>query len=245
MRCFTRLLLWLMLLPFAVLATELVVLKADFRPRPPEMRYGNTPGSFEGPLVELLETACERAGCKIEWQDKPFPRTMRDIRIGQTHIVPRLIYNKEREEFTSFIGPVAVEPKPILFVTHKNNDLLNEQQLFKSQLGVKLGTYYSEFINHDDRLSRTTAADDANLVKMFAAKRFDFIAVIDKLSIEKAFRDINYSDYQYATFYYPNKMPIYYGFSKVAGDQEFIAKLQHQFEMMILRGEINEIYARQ
>ncbi|WP_241461063.1 substrate-binding periplasmic protein [Shewanella mangrovi] len=227
-----------------LLAAEPVVLHADFRPRPPEMRYGDTPGTFAGSLIDVLELACERAGCRIEWQDKPFPRSMRDLRLGRVDIVPRLIFNDTRTQIATFLGPIAVESKPIVFVCHKGTDLLEEQVLFHSQIGVKLGTYYSEFINHDNRLSRTTAADDENLVKMFAARRFDYIAVIDKRSIEKAFRDIGYTEYQYATFSYPNRMPIYYGFSRASTASEFAAKLQYQFEMMIMRGEIDEIFKK-
>ena len=76
----------------AALDGGVVVLKADFRPRPPEMRYGATSHSFTEPLVVILERACERAGCKIDWQDKPFPRSMRDLSLGRIHIVPRLIF---------------------------------------------------------------------------------------------------------------------------------------------------------
>ena len=223
-------------------AKELVVLKADFRPRPPEMRYGDTPSGFTGPLVTILERACERAGCKIDWQDKPFPRSMRDLRRGRTHIVPRLIFNQKRLAFSQYVGPIAIVPKPIVFVAHKGHDLADEATLLKSRLGVKLGTYYSDFINYDNRLLRVTAADDENLVRMFAAKRFDYIAVIDKSSIETAFKEIGYTDYHFSSFSYENRMPIYYGFSRAADNQEFLAMLQYQLEMMIMRGEITDIY---
>lgn len=235
--------LWLLLgLSWHLDAEERVVLNADFRPRPPEMRYGNTPSGFAGPLVTILERACERAGCKIDWQDKPFPRSMRDLRRGRTHIVPRLIFNQKRLAFSEYVGPIAIMPKPIVFIAHKGQDLADEETLLNSRLGVKLGTYYSDFINYDSRLLRITAADDENLVRMFAAKRFDYVAVIDKRSIEQAFKNIGYTDYHYSSFSYENRMPIYYGFSRKADHQDFLAKLQYQLEMMILRGEITDIY---
>ncbi|WP_417761904.1 substrate-binding periplasmic protein [Shewanella sp.] len=225
-------------------AEELVVLKADFRPRPPEMRYGATSHSFTGPLVVILERACERAGCKIDWQDKPFPRSMRDLSLGRIHIVPRLIFNQERNEIAQYIGPIAIRANAILFIAHPGKDLVHEEQLLTQRIGLKLGTYYSDFINYDNRLTRVTAADDANLAKMFAAQRFDYLAVIDKNSAEAAFEEIGFHDYYYASFSYPNRMPIYYGFSRAADHQEFVGKLQYQLEMMIWRGEIDEIYRR-
>ncbi|MCH1923506.1 transporter substrate-binding domain-containing protein [Shewanella sp. C32] len=239
-----RWIIWLTLLGWSwqLSADELVVLKADFRPRPPEMRYGNTPQSFAGPLVVILERACERAGCKIEWQDKPFPRSMRDLSLGRIHIVPRLIFNQQRREIAQYIGPIAIKAKPIMFIGHLGKDIMHEEQLLEQRIGVKLGTYYSDFINYDNRLTRVAAADDANLAKMFAAGRFDYLAVLDKRSAEAAFKEIGFSDYHYTSFAFPNRMPIYYGFSKAADHQEFVGKLQYQLEMMITQGEIEAIY---
>lgn len=239
-----RWVIWLTLLGWSwhLSADELVVLKADFRPRPPEMRYGNTPQSFAGPLVVILERACERAGCKIDWQDKPFPRSIRDLSLGRIHIVPRLIFNQQRQEIAKYIGPIAVRAKPIVFIAHSGKDLVHEEQLMTQRIGIKLGTYYSDFINYDNRLTRVTAADDANLAKMFVAERFDYLAVIDKRSAEAAFKEIDFSDYHYTSFAFPNRMPIYYGFSKTADHQEFVEKLQYQLEMMIQNGEIEAIY---
>lgn len=224
-------------------AQSQVLLTADFRLRPPLMTYGKTPGTFSGDLVNILELACQRAGCELEWQEMPLQRSLHRLQSGEVHLVPRLIRNDEREHYTAFIGPVAVADNPIIFIKHKYAKLDTEQQLFAGTLGVKLGTYYSTLINDDPRLKKYQAADDTNLAKMFAANRFDYIAVIDKSSIEAAFQRLGFRDYDYAALHYANHVPVYFGFSKHADHQEFIGKLQQELQQMVTRGEIDRMFA--
>ena len=56
-----------------------------------------------------------------------------------------------------------------MFIAHLEQDIVHEEQLFMQRIGLKLGTYYSDFINHDNPLPRVNAADDANFAKMFVA----------------------------------------------------------------------------
>ncbi|MFQ6370473.1 substrate-binding periplasmic protein [Shewanella sp. YIC-542] len=205
------------------------------------MVYDQTTHGFSGQLVTILELACKHAGCRIQWQEMPFQRSLYRLQTGAVHLVPRLYHTTEREAYVHYIGPVALENEPIFFITHKQVPLDTEQQLLSGTLGVKLGSYYSPFINHDPRLKKYPAADDINLAKMFIAGRFDYIAVLDKESIDAAFHQLGFSDYVYGGLTYDHNFPVYYGFSRHSSHGEFVGKLQRAIDRMIVSGEIHSL----
>ncbi|NAX43773.1 MULTISPECIES: substrate-binding periplasmic protein [unclassified Vibrio] len=217
-------------------------LKADFRHRPPEMVISPDGQKISGPLKEIIEEAAKNIGFDIEWRNIPFPRSLATLENGTVDIVPRVIRTTDREAFVRFIGPISEQTRNIVFVTRSDGPAINNyQDLRELNVGVKRGTAYFEAFDQDKEINRTVVNDDFNLARMLEAKRIDTVIVLDLPALEVELKTINFSNYQVATYYYPNTIGNYYGMPKSHPQAD---ALQDALSEMVKSGRIEAIYAK-
>ncbi|EDQ01277.1 hypothetical protein KT99_17316 [Shewanella benthica KT99] len=84
--------------------------------------------------------------------------------------------------------------------------------------------------------------DDRNMSSMFAAHRFDVMVVLDKDSIESAFKQINFTDFAYADYRHKQNIGIFYGLSKLSANTKVNAELSRVLLDMSQSGRITQIY---
>ena len=206
-------------------------LRADYRQRPPEM---------------VLEEGASRLGYRVKWREAPFQRSYRDLQLGKVDVVPRVILTEERKAFVAYLGPIGCQRKDILFLVRKGKEnLLNSyEDLTRVTIGTKKNTAYFDRFNKDRRLKKVLSLDDANMSRMFAAGRFDTMIVLDKGAIEKAMRDINFTDYSYANYRYAQLIGNYYGMSKKSPLIDRYPDLNEALRDLARTGGVKQIYAK-
>ena len=239
------LLLWLLLLAPASHAE--LLLRADYRERPPEMQaLDNEPN---GPLITILNTAAQRVGARIEWRYAPFVRSLEDLKAGRIDLVPRVLFTDERKAYVHFLPAIGTQRKSISFIVKPGREasLRNYADLRESVIGAKRGTAYFDDFDSDSLISKVLATDDHVLAGMFRAGRLDALAVLDREAIEAQFHKIGFSDYRYADYQYDQSIGNYYGASLRlyrGQKQEIYDRLAHELRRMRESGEIVAIYRR-
>lgn len=221
-------------------------LRADYRQRPPEMVIEESKGTFAGPLIDVLEEGASRLGYRVQWREAPFQRSYRDLQLGKVDVVPRVILTEERKAFVAYLGPIGCQRKDILFLVRQGEkNLLNTyEDLTRVTIGTKKDTAYFDRFNKDERLKKVLSLDDANMSRMFAAGRFDTMIVLDKGAIEKAMRDINFTDYSYANYRYAQLIGNYYGMSKKSPHINRYSGLNETLRDLARTGRVKQIYTR-
>ena len=222
-------------------------LRIDYRPRPPEMIIDEKTEHFSGPLKDILEEAARQIGYQIQWRKAPFQRSFYELQIGLVDIVPRVILAEERKEFVAYLGPIGYQQKDIVFLVKKGQEnLINSyEDLRKVRVGAKKDAEYFEQFNKDTSLRKVfSGLDDKNMAEMFVAERFDTMIVLDVEAIEKALKEINFSDYAYANYRYVQKIGNYYGMSKKSPHIGVYPELNGILQELVKSGRVKEIYKK-
>nr|WP_249339480.1 MULTISPECIES: transporter substrate-binding domain-containing protein [unclassified Vibrio] len=123
----------------------------------------------------------------------------------------------------------------------QQSTIINYQDLRELNVGVKRSTAYFEAFDQDKEINRTVVNDDFNLARMLEAKRIDTVIVLDLPALEVELKTINFSNYQVATYYYPNTIGNYYGMPKSHPQAD---ALQNALSEMVKSGRIEAIYAK-
>ena len=223
------------------------VLRADYRERPPEMQaLDSLP---VGPLIEVLDSAAQRVGARIEWRYAPFVRSLEDLKSGRIDLVPRVLFTAERKDYVYFLPSIGTQRKSIRFIvkTGQQASLRNYADLQGKVIGVKRGTAYFDQFDGDSALTKSLATDDYLLAGMFRAGRLDVMVVLDAEAIEAQFHKIGFSDYSYAEYQYEQSVGNYYGASMrhYRGEKKALyEQLGQALRGMRESGEIARIYHR-
>lgn len=222
------------------------VLMGDVRLRPPEMLIDEKTGARSGPLLEVFSEAAKRVGYAVEWRAVPFPRSLEQLKTGDTDIVPRLVMTDDRKAFVEFLGPIGVQPTEIEFLVKsgKEHALKSYDDLKKLSVGVKRKTAYFEQFDTDKSICRMEALDDDNLAQMFNSERFDTMIVLDKPAVEKILKNKGISGYAWADYKVPLKLGIYFGMAKTSKHAAVAKPLSEALAGMVKSGRVAEIYKK-
>lgn len=221
------------------------VLRADYRERPPEMQaLDSLP---VGPLIEVLDSAAQRVGARIEWRYAPFVRSLEDLKSGRIDLVPRVLFTEERTAYVHFLPAIGSQRKSIRFIVKPGQQarLRSYQDLQGLVIGAKRGTAYFDEFDNDRSLNKSLATDDYLLAGMFRAGRLDTLIVLDAEAIEAQFHKIGFADYQYAEYQYEQTIGNYYGASLPlyrGAKREVYEQLAEELRRMRDSGEVARIY---
>jgi len=220
------------------------ILKADVRPRPPEMVVNEKTGDSAGPMLEVMNEAARSVGYCVEWRAAPFPRSLAELESGSLDLVPRLVMTEERKRFATFLGPIGTKQIAIEFLAKRGREgaLKSYDDLRGLRVGVKRETAYFEQFDKDTAIERVAALDDENLAKMFDANRFDVMIVLDRPAIEKVLKDQGIGGYAWAPYKVPINLGIYFGMSKASRHAAIAGALSNALKALAKSGRVNEIY---
>lgn len=223
--------------------TDEKLLKADYRPRPPEMIVGEGE-NISGPLKDILDEAAARHGYRVEWRVVPFPKSLHDLEIGQVDIVPRVIRTTERENFVQFLGPIGYQNKDINFLVHKGQEgrIRTYEDLRSLGVGVKLKTAYFDPFDGDATIHKVASSDDSSLARMFIGGRFETIALLDRSAMEGVLAGLNFKDYAFADYSFHQKIGNFYGMSKKSPFTALFSALNMTLTEMSASGRVTELY---
>ncbi len=199
---------------------------------------------FSGPLIDILNEAARKIGYRVKWRKAPFQRSYNALQQGRVDVVPRVILTEKRKAFVAYLGPIGYQIKNIVFLVRKGQeDLINTYHDLKNlSVGTKRDRAYFKQFNEDKGLNKVLSLDDRNMAKMFVAKRFDTMIILDLKSIEKALKDINFTNYSYANYKYLPKIGNYYGMSKKSPKIGQYKILNAALLELAQSGRVKEIY---
>jgi polar amino acid transport system substrate-binding protein len=220
------------------------VLQADFRHRPPEMIVEGK--KMWGPLKDILEEAAKKIEYRIKWRIAPFARSLGDLKKGVSDILPRTVRTEEREVFVNYLGPIGYQQKDILFLVKKGKeDLINRYEDLKGlSIAVKRKTAYFKRFDKETTFNKIETKGDDIMAKMFQKGRFDTMAVLDRVSLEKAMGKYNITNYSYANYRHIQRNGNYYGMSKTSINAGIYEQLNEILMNMAKSGKVTEIYMK-
>ncbi|HWK47346.1 MAG TPA: transporter substrate-binding domain-containing protein [Stellaceae bacterium] len=215
-----------------------------FRPRPPEMVVAD--GKFSGPIKDILEQALAPLGLTISWQDVPFARSLKELKDGDPVIVPRYNRTAEREEFSLYLGPIAVQRRHIVFAVRQGDEqrIKSYADLASLTIGTKRGTSYFDQFDQDKTLHKEEVVDDLNLALPLRAGRRDAAIVLDQTAFESAAKEAGWSDYAWAAWRVDLTQANYYAIAKSGPLAAKGPAIDAALQAMAADGRVKAIYAK-
>jgi polar amino acid transport system substrate-binding protein len=162
------------------------LLTSPWEPWEPYQSVDQT-GKVTGLDIDLVTAIFESAGCSVDFQKRPWKRTLLEVKMGRLDIAPGASFSKEREEFAYFSDAYRNEVMSF-FVLKENLSKYNFSTLEEIigtdlSIGVVRGYHYGEqfeTVRKDKRNKvniQESGADETNLKKLLKG-RVD-MAVID------------------------------------------------------------------
>jgi len=223
-----------------------IVIKADCRQRPPEMRYDEKNGACSGPLIDILNLALSKLGATIHWERRPFQKSFSLLRRGRIDILPRVIKTKDRQKVVKYFSPIGYQVKSIVFAVKKGheNDIQKFEDLQNFRIGAKRGTAYFNEFNEASTIYKINAVDDVDLTRKFIGGRCDAAIILDIKAFEKMMKSMKFDDYTYASYKYSNKIGNHYAMSLKSKHFQLFEKINTILKKMNGSGEIKNIYQK-
>jgi polar amino acid transport system substrate-binding protein len=233
-------------LPIIDANAEENIIIAHYRAQPPEITIDDKNGHFSGPLIDILNEAAQKIGYKIKWYKDDFKNSYECLKKGCVDIVPRVILNKERKAFVHYLGPIGFQQKNIYFLTRKGKEdrIRSYEDLYPLKIGIKKHVVYFKRFNKDNKLNKIPLTDDINMSKMFMSKRLDTVAVLDVMSIKKTFAELQYDNYNFAEYFFKQRIGNFYGMSKKSPKAHQLKALNNALNNMVESGRIRDIYKK-
>lgn len=219
-------------------------IQGHFRPRPPEMTIEN--GKFSGPIKDVIEEALQKAGLTITWSDVPFARSLKQLQDGDSILVPRYNRTPDREAYSLFLGPIAVQKRQIRFAVRQGDEhrIKSYADLAPLSVGVKRGTAYFDQFDKDKALHKEEAVDDQNLLLPLRAGHQDAAIVIDQTAFESAAKAMGWGGYAWADWKVDIEQGNYYGIAKSGPFAAKAPAIDAALKAMVDDGRVKAIYAK-
>jgi len=216
----------------------------DFRPRPPEMVIDGD--KFSGPLKDVIEEAVQPAGDTITWSSVPFARSLKELQDGTNALVPRMSRTPDREAFTIFLGPIAIQKRAVLFAVRKGDEdkIKSYDDLVPMNVAVKRGTVYFEKFDKDAAIKKQEVADDNNLAVVLRAGHIDAAIFIDPAAFEAAAKAIGWDGWGWASWKEQMEQGNFYGIAKTGPLAGHAEAINSALKKMVESGRIKAIYAK-
>lgn len=218
--------------------------RGEFRARPPEMTVEN--GKFSGPIKDVIEEAIKMTGLSISWSEVPFARSLKELQEGDPVLVPRVSRTPDREAFTLYLGPIAVQKRRVVFAVHKGDEhrIKSYADLATLSIGMKRGASYFDQFDKDKSLRKVEAVDDQNLIIPMRAGHQDVAIVIDRAAFEDAAKAMGWSDFAWADWTLDVEQANYYGIAKSGPLAAKASAIDAALKAMVSDGRVKNIYAK-
>jgi polar amino acid transport system substrate-binding protein len=206
--------------------------------------------TWGGLSVELFRLLAEEANCQVKVIDVPWVRTLELLRKGKIDAVSNYSFNEQRQQYSYFIGPHAIE-RIVLIVHNKFAHLLqNNEDLknFPGLIGKTQGTYYGdelETLVHGNELKTNLVniTSNANRVGMIAKGRVD--AILEEETVAQYFYKIGIFDEQILVQKLSfSENPIYFGFSRQSLSEERIQQLRSAWLRVKQNNKFTAVYEK-
>lgn len=232
-------LLSIVTIPCVVSAEKIIFTTQDFQP----FSYLEK-GEVSGPIKEIIQAVCNKAGFETEFKLLPWPRAIHEAKSGKAHGLFVVGWNKPRTTWLYFSHPVLKTEYGFFF--HKDDPIdFNKVSDLRGK-GYTVGVFgpsntskkLSEIAEEVENLKIDITSDDIAGFKKLSHKRIQAVysnrdaglAIISKLQI----KNIKYGGKERSLKYY-------IGFVKDHVSEEDFKRFNHAYKELYQQGDIKRI----
>lgn len=229
---------------------EECVLKSRVSDFPPQY-YKSEFGEWHGMGVELAKVLLEGTGCRLEFVEGPWFRSLLEMKNGSLDIMMNLSITEERRSFMHFIGPMRDET--ILLATDSESDVnfhnMEDFMQFEKPVGILKGAYYGE--SFQDKFDSDNAfkdkfsliAKNELMLQMLNKGRLSGL-LEDKYSLIWLKRNQAGPSNLKIHPHPVNKGWVYFGLSKKSVNGKLLTQLQNAYREAKQQGKFEKIIKR-
>jgi ABC-type amino acid transport substrate-binding protein len=214
----------------------------------PPFYFQNEQGKWTGLTVDLAKVLLNEAGCKGDFEDIPWARSLELMRTGGLDMMMNLSMTEERKEFIHFIGPQIDETVQLFLREDIDVDIqsLDDFKKIPSGIGYQRGTFYGKAF--DEKLRTDPAfkdkfeisySDELNLQKLNSGR---IIGVLEPnyggVTFRNQFR--KGKGYKLHPFIVTQNW-VYFGFSKKSVSKELLTRLQKAYDKAKSEGKFEKV----
>ena len=192
--------------------TREYVLVTDFWP---PFRIEGEHGAIQGIDIDLAARLEARLGIKIHIQRVPWVRALSMMREGKADLMSGLAHSPEREIYILYPSPAYAQIRPVFYqLAASPKPIQRYEDLTGLRIGYTRGSVYFDPFDSDGRLTKQSATDETQLLRMLLGRRFDTIVGSD-LQVDYELRQRGFVGEVVKAGYRPEKTtPLYFGISR-------------------------------
>jgi polar amino acid transport system substrate-binding protein len=226
---------------------ETCVLKVRVTNIPPLFSQNKT-GEWTGLTVDLAKVLLNEAGCKGDFKDISWKRSLIQMRTGHLDMMMNLSMTEERKEFIHFIGPQIDETVQLILKEEIDIDIqsLDDFKKLPGKIGYQRGTFVGKAFEEKLRTDQTFKnkfdilySDELNLRKLKGGR---IIGIIGQnyggVSAKREFqKGKGYKIHPFIIF----QNWVYFGFSKKSVSKEKLDRLEKAYQTAKTKGNFQRV----
>ena len=156
---------------FSSIADEIVIATLEWRP------YVSKSDKSPGSSREVIVKAFKAVGHEVKFEFLPWIRAMKYAESGKVDAIAPIYHSKKREELFYFSSSFQASPL-VLFKNSKSKINYKEQKDLEAySLGLVRGYKNTEYIDSNDKISKSYVLKDLFNVKKLAQNHVDLIVI--------------------------------------------------------------------
>jgi polar amino acid transport system substrate-binding protein len=231
------LLMFLMLLPAIALAEKITLVYEAYPPY--EFVEG---GKIMGTDVDIINEACKRIGCEVEFLDRPWKRAVEEVKDGKVDGIFSLFKTDERDAFLFFpTESLSFEKNIIIAKKGKGIKAAKVEDLKGKSVGVVVDYSYGDAFDAYKDIKREVCKDNEELLKKLDTGRMD-VAIVNELVYGFLAKKMGLKG-KFEVVYQQSLDPMFIGFSKAKGEKakKLAADFSKAISDMRKKGDIKNI----
>ena len=205
-------------------------------------------GKFSGLDIELVNALIKETDCQLIPRKLPWKRALHLLAHGGLDIMTGMSITVERQQYTTFIGPMRNES--IILVVNSNSNLpiksLDDLKTLPKPVGITRGSFYgvdfAKKFSGDPSFAANIDVSNNSITKFnnllngrlsgVIGDRFNMISLLKKRNLSAAYKIHPFTIH---------KSPVYFGFSKKALPAELLFRLQAANKRLLESGGYQHI----
>jgi ABC-type amino acid transport substrate-binding protein len=232
----------------ATLKAETCIINVRVVANIPPLYFQNEEGKWTGLTVDLAKVLLKEAGCKSDFEDIPWARSLELMRTGGLDMMMNLSMTEERKEFIHFIGPQNDETVQLVLRKEIDIDIqsLDDFKKLPGEIGYKRGTFYGKVFAEKLRTDpafkdkfEISHSDELNIRKLNKGRLIGIMGHnYSGVSTRREFRKgKGFKTHPFIIY----RNWVYFGFSKKAVSKKLLAKLQKAYDKAKSEGKFEKV----
>lgn len=206
--------------------------------------FKGSDGSAQGLHMRVVGEALKRTGCTMRLLQMPWPRALRELKLGRLDLLPSAADTQERKAYAYFSKPTN-SSRTILFITAdaakryqitKLNDIVGTEFRVAVPRDASLGDEYDTLVKTTAFTSRLTYVNTRDSGwRMMQLNRVDGL-IGDEIAGLHAMRQLGLTEIAQRSGVVTSTESDYVAISKASNDAEFVRRFNAALDSMVADG---------